>query len=79
MPTPLRANRPPSVIQGPRREHSRKPDEAYALIERMYPDLPKIELFARARRPGWDVWGNQAPHEQTEEDDRLRQLIEAGA
>jgi N6-adenosine-specific RNA methylase IME4 len=53
--------RPPSVIHAPRREHSRKPDEAYDLIERMYPDLPKIELFARARRPGWEAWGNEAP------------------
>jgi N6-adenosine-specific RNA methylase IME4 len=30
----------------------------------MYPELPKIELFARARRPGWDCWGNEvAPTE----------------
>src|SRR5262245_2382662 len=59
MPSPSPANRPPSVISGPRREHSRKPDEAYALIEAMYPALPKLELFARQRRPGWDVWGNE--------------------
>jgi N6-adenosine-specific RNA methylase IME4 len=63
MPAPLPANRPPSVIEAPRREHSRKPDEAYELIERMYPDLPRIELFARQARPGWAVWGNQAPME----------------
>ena len=59
--------RPPSVIISPRREHSRKPDEAYALIERMYPKLPKIELFARDAREGWAAWGNQAP----EHDDGL--------
>jgi len=47
------------LIHAPRREHSRKPDEAYELIERMYPELPRIELFARARRPGWDAWGNE--------------------
>jgi N6-adenosine-specific RNA methylase IME4 len=47
-----------SVIKSPRREHSRKPDEAYALIEQMYPELPKIELFARHARPGWAAWGN---------------------
>jgi N6-adenosine-specific RNA methylase IME4 len=29
------------------------------LIEAMYPALPKLELFARQRRPGWDVWGNE--------------------
>jgi N6-adenosine-specific RNA methylase IME4 len=40
MPCPLPANRPSSVIAAPRREHSRKPDEAYELIERMYPDCP---------------------------------------
>jgi N6-adenosine-specific RNA methylase IME4/ParB-like chromosome segregation protein Spo0J len=59
MPSPSPANRPPSVISAPRREHSRKPDEAYELIERMYPELPKIELFARHARPGWAAWGNE--------------------
>jgi N6-adenosine-specific RNA methylase IME4 len=59
IPTPAPANRPPSVINAPRREHSRKPDEAHALVERMYPDLPKIELFARDARPGWAAWGNE--------------------
>jgi N6-adenosine-specific RNA methylase IME4 len=48
-----------SVITAPRREHSRKPDEGYELIERIYPQLPRIELFARQARPGWDSWGNQ--------------------
>jgi N6-adenosine-specific RNA methylase IME4 len=52
---------PSSVIHAPRREHSRKPDEGYELIERMYPGLPKIELFARNARAGWAAWGNQAP------------------
>jgi N6-adenosine-specific RNA methylase IME4 len=51
--------RPPSVIHAPRREHSEKPDEVYALIENMYPELPRIELFARRRRPGWTAWGNE--------------------
>ena len=36
----------------------------YALIERMYPDLPRIELFARREREGWDRWGKEAPPEQ---------------
>jgi N6-adenosine-specific RNA methylase IME4 len=49
------------VIQAPRREHSRKPDELYAIIERAYPELPKIELFARHARPGWTAWGDEAP------------------
>jgi N6-adenosine-specific RNA methylase IME4 len=59
-PTPLPESRPSSVITAARREHSRKPDEAYELIERMYPGLPRIELFARHARPGWAAWGNQA-------------------
>jgi N6-adenosine-specific RNA methylase IME4 len=51
-----------SMISSARREHSRKPDEAYELIERMYPTLPKIELFARNTRPGWAAWGNEIAH-----------------
>jgi hypothetical protein len=39
--------------------HSEKPIIVYEFIEQMYPDLPKIELFARSRRTGWDVWGNE--------------------
>jgi len=42
----------------PRREHSRKPFEAYEKIERMY-DGPYIELFGRNKREGWDVFGNE--------------------
>jgi N6-adenosine-specific RNA methylase IME4 len=42
-----------------KREHSRKPDEQYALIESCSPG-PFLEMFARGTRPGWSVWGNQA-------------------
>jgi len=57
---PKPANRPSSVIEAPRRGHSQKPDEAYELIETMYPGIgPKLELFARNTRPGWHVWGNE--------------------
>lgn len=42
-----------------KREHSRKPDEQYKLIESCSPG-PFLELFARGERPGWAVWGNQA-------------------
>lgn len=45
-----------------KREHSRKPDEQYALIEDCSPG-PFLELFARGERPGWAVWGNQADAE----------------
>jgi N6-adenosine-specific RNA methylase IME4 len=50
-----------SIIEAPRRGHSEKPEAAYEIIERMYPDLPKVELFARHAREGWCQWGNQAP------------------
>lgn len=42
-----------------KREHSRKPDELYDIIEACSPG-PYLELFARGERPGWSVWGNQA-------------------
>lgn len=42
-----------------KREHSRKPDEQYKLIEACSPG-PFLELFARGARPKWTVWGNQA-------------------
>jgi N6-adenosine-specific RNA methylase IME4 len=51
----------PSVVSIPRGEHSAKPAAFHELIERMYPTLPKIELFARSRRDGWEAWGNEAP------------------
>lgn len=49
------------VIFAPVRQHSAKPDEQYGLIERLYPDGQRLELFARQRQPGWDVWGAEAP------------------
>lgn len=42
----------------PRREHSRKPDCVHDRIQRLVAG-PYLELFARAPRAGWDVWGNQ--------------------
>ena len=41
------------------KRHSQKPEEAYRIIERLYPDSKKIELYARAERNGWDCWGNE--------------------
>lgn len=47
-----------------KREHSRKPDEIYDLIESCSPG-PYLELFARFRRPGWNQWGNENVEENT--------------
>jgi N6-adenosine-specific RNA methylase IME4 len=46
------------VVLEPVREHSRKPTEAYRRIERFCAG-PRIELFARERRPGWISWGDE--------------------
>ena len=48
-----------NYISSRKREHSRKPDEQYALIESCSKG-PYLELFARGTRPGWTYWGNQA-------------------
>ena len=54
-------NRVPNLIIYPRGEHSRKPDEIRERIVRLVGDVRRIELFARQRTPGWDIWGDQAP------------------
>ncbi len=60
LPLPSTAARPPSVFEAHRSIHSQKPVTAYELIECMYPELSRIELFARNAREGWAAWGNQA-------------------
>lgn len=53
-------SRPSSVLKFKRREHSRKPDEIYQIIDGMYPELNKIELFCRGvPAQGWTGWGNE--------------------
>lgn len=47
-----------NVLVTRKREHSRKPDEFYRIIEACSPG-PYLELFARQRVPGWDQWGDQ--------------------
>ncbi len=53
-----RSNAVRRLIVSPRREHSRKPDEAYERIEALV-EGPYLELFARTVRPGWDSWGSE--------------------
>ena len=43
----------------PRREHSRKPDELADRIVQLCGDVPRLEMFARTRRPGWDQLGDE--------------------
>ena len=48
-----------SVFSQVPREHSRKPDEIYEIVEKLYPDCNYLELFGRTQRKGWDCYGNQ--------------------
>lgn len=48
-----------NLLASRKREHSRKPDEIYPIIEACSPG-PRLELFARGARAGWTVWGDQA-------------------
>lgn len=59
-PKPVPSELSPSVLHVPRGKHSVKPVEVAELIETYYPEVPKVELFARSARPGWAVWGNEA-------------------
>jgi N6-adenosine-specific RNA methylase IME4 len=47
-----------NVVRTQKREHSRKPDELYEIVETCSPG-PYLELFARGAREGWDQWGNE--------------------
>lgn len=53
-----------NIISTRKREHSRKPDEQYPLITSCSPG-PYLELFARGKREGWAIWGNQADETYT--------------
>ena len=59
IPSPLPGLRISSIYQEKRGKHSQKPTHYHEIIESWYPELSKIELFCRASRLGWDVWGNQ--------------------
>jgi N6-adenosine-specific RNA methylase IME4 len=56
---PAPALRPVSVIQAPRGRHSEKPEVVRELIERMFPEAARLELFCRRARRHWTVWGNE--------------------
>jgi N6-adenosine-specific RNA methylase IME4 len=67
-----RGKRPPvdksvrSVFDAPRQEHSRKPDRFYDIVEKLYPEGPHVELFARRGREGWHCYGDQITMEMPE-------------
>lgn len=68
-----------SVFSAPVRAHSEKPHEFYALVERMYPEAIRFELFARTIRPGWNQSGNELGKDlRAGEDPRQIRMFEEG-
>ena len=60
IPTPRGARNIRQLVSAKRGPHSAKPPEVRRRIEAMFPDLRRIELFARTQAAGWDVWGLEA-------------------
>lgn len=59
IPTPRGTRNERQFLQELKTKHSKKPQEFRHRIDRMFPTQSKIELFARQKTPGWDVWGNE--------------------
>jgi len=57
--TPPQHLRFSSVLKAKRTQHSKKPEEFYELIEKMFPKHSYLELFARGKRNGWESWGDE--------------------
>lgn len=60
VPAPLPGTQPLKCTDHPVGEHSAKPAWFAEQIERLYPEIPKLEMFCRAPRPGWQAWGFEA-------------------
>jgi N6-adenosine-specific RNA methylase IME4 len=54
---PIHSRSERNLIEGQLREHSRKPDSTYPMLERLCGNVSRIDLFARQRRKGWVAWG----------------------
>lgn len=55
-----------TVFDEKSREHSRKPDFCYKMIDALYPNLQKMDVFSRERRTGWRQYGNQCDYFEKE-------------
>lgn len=71
---PKTAKNTRSAIIGPVREHSRKPDEAFAAAENMMPMATRLELFSRQPRAGWETWGDEVHKFEEVIDDCIEEL-----
>lgn len=56
---PVQCHKVHQVIQSPIGRHSEKPNIARSRIEQLFGEVPRVELFARNKTPGWHVWGNE--------------------
>lgn len=64
IPTPRGARNIQQLIRFPRGKHSEKPVQVLQAIEKMFPTQKRIELFARKKFQGWEVWGLEVPTKQ---------------
>jgi N6-adenosine-specific RNA methylase IME4 len=58
--SPLPGSQPETVHREAKGRHSVKPGYFAETIERLYPDMPRLEMFCRSPRPGWTAWGHEA-------------------
>ncbi|WP_051213289.1 MT-A70 family methyltransferase [Maritalea myrionectae] len=70
-PCPAQGTQARSIQKAKVGKHSEKPVVFHQIIESYFPNLPKIELNARVARPGWDVWGKEAPAPSADDQDNL--------
>lgn len=61
VPCPALGTQADSIIRERKGAHSVKPVRLYEIIENDFGPLPKLEMFARSCRPGWETWGAEAP------------------
>jgi len=72
-PLPLLTEREPQILFAPVIAHSHKPDEAYDRAVRLFGDVPRLEMFARRSRPGWDIFGNEVGVAAEEQKPKIEQ------
>jgi N6-adenosine-specific RNA methylase IME4 len=72
VPAPAPGEHYPSTIEAPVTTHSTKPDAFAEMIEALFPTLPRIEMFARKKRQGWDRWATKRPKDPARSARRCR-------
>ncbi|MER9164375.1 MT-A70 family methyltransferase [Mesorhizobium sp. M0715] len=78
VPAPLPGTQPQKCTEHPVGGHSAKPDWYAEQIERLYPGVPKLEMFCRSPRPGWDAWGFEAaPEPEAAKKPRAKKVVPA--